>query len=64
MIKTAIITVPILSTNDNNVSIKIDAKVDLQTLQTLLNDGYRIKIVNDILYHDVMFAHYILEKEE
>lgn len=61
MIKTAIITVPILSTTDNNVTINSDAKVDLQTL---LDDGYRIKIVNDILYHDVMFAHYILEKEE
>ena len=24
----------------------------------------KVKIVNDILYHDVMFAHYILEKEE
>ena len=61
MIKTAIITVPILRTTDNNVTINSDAKVDLQTL---LDDGYRIKIVNDILYHDVMFAHYILEKEE
>lgn len=60
MIKTAIIVVPILS-SDNKPNITTDAKVDLKNL---LDEGYRIKIVNDILYHDVMFAHYVLEKEE
>lgn len=60
MIKTAIITVPILSL-DNRPNITSDAQV---SLKSLLDEGYRIKIVNDVLYHDVMFAHYILEKEE
>ncbi len=61
MIKTAIVTVPILSMDDNKVNINSDVKVDLHTL---LNEGYKIKIVNDVLYQNVIFAHYILEKEE
>lgn len=60
MIKTAIATVPLLSL-DNKPNITSDVQVDLKSL---LDEGYRIKIVNDVLYHDVMFAHYILEKEE
>ena len=61
MIKTAIVTVPILSMDDNKPNTNSDVKIDLKSL---LNEGYRIKIVNDIVYHDVVFAHYILEKEE
>lgn len=61
MIKTAIVTVPILNMDDNKPNIKSDVQVNLKSL---LDEGYRVKIVNDILYHDVMFAHYILEKEE
>lgn len=61
MIKTAIVTVPILSMNDTKPNINSDVQVDLKSL---LNEGYRIKIVTDVLYHDVIFAHYILEKEE
>ena len=60
MIKTAIVAVPILSMDDNKPNINSDVKVDLRSL---LDEGYRIKIVNDILYHDIMFAHYVLEKE-
>ena len=61
MIKTAIVTTPILSMGDNKLNINSDVQVDLKSL---LDEGYRIKIVNDVLYHDVVFAHYILEKEE
>lgn len=61
MIKTAIATVPLLSLDNNKPNITSDVQVDLKSL---LDEGYRIKIVNDVLYHDVMFAHYILEKEE
>ena len=61
MIKTAIATVPLLSLDTNKLTINSDIQVDLKSL---LDEGYRIKIVNDVLYHDVMFAHYILEKEE
>lgn len=60
MIKTAIVTVQILSMDDNKLNINSDAKVDLKSL---LEEGYRIKIVNDVLYHDIVFAHYVLEKE-
>lgn len=60
MIKTAIVTVPILSMDDNELDIRSDVQVNLRIL---LDEGYRIKIVNDVLYHNVMFAHYILEKE-
>lgn len=60
MIKTAIVTVPILNVDDNIPNVNSDVKIDLKSL---LNEGYRIKIVNDIVYHDVVFAHYILEKE-
>ena len=61
MIKTAIVTVPILGMANNKPNINSDVTVNLESL---LNEGYRIKIVNDVLYHDVMFAHYVLEKEE
>lgn len=61
MIKTAIVTIPILSMGNDKPNINSDVKVDLQSL---LDEGYRIKIVNDVLYHNVIFAHYILEKEE
>ena len=61
MIKTAIVTIPILSMDNDKPNINSDVKVDLQSL---LDEGYRIKIVNDVLYHNVIFAHYILEKEE
>ena len=61
MIKTAIVTTPILSMDNDKPNINSDVKVDLQSL---LEEGYRIKIVNDVLYHNVIFAHYILEKEE
>ena len=61
MIKTAIVTIPILSMDNDKPNINSDIKVDLQSL---LDEGYRIKIVNDVLYHNVIFAHYILEKEE
>ena len=70
MIKTAVITVPILkmddddsnmrSMDDDNSNMRSNVEVDLKSL---LDDGYRIKIVNDVLYHDIMFAHYVLEKE-
>lgn len=60
MIKTAIVTVPLL-VGDSKPNINSDIQVDLKSL---LNEGYRIKIVNNVLYHDVVFAHYILEKEE
>lgn len=60
MIKTAITTIPILSIDSNKPNTNPDVNVDLIGL---LNDGYRVKIVNDFLYHDVIFAHYILEKE-
>ena len=60
MIKTAIVTTPILSMDDNKLNINSDVQVDLRSL---LDEGYRIKIVNDIVYHVVVFAHYILEKE-
>ena len=59
MIKTAIVTIPLLtvgnSPNINSQSVNLDA---------LLSEGYRVKIVNDFLYHDIVFAHYVLEKEE
>lgn len=29
----------------------------------LLADGYRIKIMNDFVYEQVVFTHYVLEKE-
>lgn len=61
MIKTAIVTTPILNMDTNKLNINSDVQVDLKSL---LNEGYRIKIVNDVLYHDVIFAHYVLEKEE
>ena len=61
MIKTAIVTVPILSMSDNKMDINSNIRVDLKSL---LDEGYRIKIINNVLYHDVVFAHYILEKEE
>lgn len=61
MIKTATVTIPILSMDNDKPNINSDVKVDLQSL---LDEGYRIKIVNDVLYHNVIFAHYILEKEE
>ncbi len=61
MIKTAIVTTPILSMDNDKPNINSDVKVDLSKL---LEEGYRIKIVNDVLYQNVIFAHYILEKEE
>lgn len=33
-----------------------------QTLDKLLADGYRIKIMNDFVYEQVVFTHYVLEK--
>ena len=62
MIITASIVVPILNMDENLPEIR--NKSQELDLHTLLTQGYRIKIVNDFLYHDVIFAHYILEKEE
>ena len=61
MIKTAVVVLPILSVDGSKPNINSDVRVNLNSL---LEAGYRIKIVNDVLYHDVIFAHYILEKEE
>jgi hypothetical protein len=36
---------------------KTKARVD-----ELLADGYRIKIMNDFVYEQVVFTHYVLEK--
>ena len=47
--------------DNDKPNINSDVQVNLERL---LGEGYRIKIVNDVLYHDIMFAHYILEKEE
>lgn len=60
MIKTAIVTTPILSMDNDKPNINSDVQVNLERL---LDEGYRIKIVNDVLYQNVIFAHYILEKE-
>ena len=61
MIKTAIVIVPLLTVE---TSPSINNTKQAANLDTLLSEGYRIKIVNDVLYHNVVFAHYVLEKEE
>lgn len=60
MIETAVVVLPILSIDGRKPNINSDVQVNLNSL---LKEGYRIKIVNDVLYHDVIFAHYVLEKE-
>ena len=59
MIKTAVVIVPILYMDEPKVNHNQDVN-----LQALLESGYRVKSVNDFEYHDVMFAHYVLEKDE
>ena len=60
MIKTAVICIPLLY-GEEYPQIKNMGTVD--NLNKLLDQGYRIKIMHDILYHDVVFSHYVLEKE-
>lgn len=60
MFKTAIVCVPIL------YGLELPQIKNMGTvndLHKLLEQGYRIKLMNDILYHDVVFSHYVLEKE-
>jgi hypothetical protein len=62
---TAVIMVPSIFPEDfrphfpeNLEPEKAKARVD-----ELLADGYRIKIMNDFVYGQVAFTHYVLEKE-
>lgn len=60
MIKTAILCVPLLYTEEYP-QIKDMGTTD--DLNKLLDQGYKIKLMNDIVYHDVVFSHYVFEKE-
>ena len=60
MIKTAIVIMPILTSNEN---IKVTDKTEVN-LAELLKQGYRIKMFQDVEYNNVMFAHYVLELDE
>lgn len=60
MTKTAILCIPLLY-GEECPQIKNMGTVN--DLNKLLDQGYRIKIMHDILYHDVVFSHYVLEKE-
>lgn len=65
MISTAVITVPALFPDELKSQFPeglnpVQAK---NKLDELLANGYRIKIMNDFVYGQVVFTHYVLEKE-
>lgn len=62
---TAVIMVPAIFPKDYRPHLpeglnpeKAKARID-----ELLADGYRIKIMNDFVYEQAVFTHYVLEKE-
>lgn len=60
MIETAVLCIPLLY-GEEYPQVKNMGTVD--NLNNLLDQGYRIKIMHDILYRDVVFSHYVLEKK-
>ena len=63
---TAVIMVPILFPEDFRPHFpeNLNPEKSKQRLDELLADGYRIKIMNDFVYGQVAFTHYVLEKKE
>lgn len=61
---TAVVMVPSLFENNiNDWPAGLNPVEQKATLDKLLADGYRIKIMNDFVYRDIVFTHYMLEKE-
>lgn len=61
---TAVIMVPTLFPENLRPQFPGDLNPDKakQKVDELLADGYRIKIMNDFVYEQVVFTHYVLEK--
>lgn len=60
MTKTALVLLPTMWTGEKPI-IKNSEDVDLKNL---INQGYRIKIMNDFQYNGTCWTHFVLEKEE
>lgn len=60
MTKTALVLLPTMWAGEKPI-IKNSEDVDLKNL---INQGYRIKIMNDFEYNGSIYTHYVLEKEE
>lgn len=63
---TAVIMAPTLFLEQFRKSLPEDLNPEKakQKLDELLADGYRIKLMNDFVYEQVVFTHYVLEKED
>lgn len=64
MIKTAVILMPVLWVKgEAPENIEISASKSKSELEDLINQGCRIKMMNDFEYKGVLYSHYVLEKE-
>lgn len=62
---TAVITVPTLFPDElkSQFPESLNPEKSKAKLDELLSNRYRIKIMNDFVYGQVAFTHYVLEKE-
>ena len=62
---TATLLVPALFPEDVRSQFPSDLNPEQakRRLDAFLADGYRIKVMNDFVYGNVVFTHYALEKE-
>lgn len=62
--KTAIIMVPTLFDNTlKDWPEGLNPQEQKATLEKLLAEGFQIKIMNDFVFRDIVYTHYVLEKE-
>lgn len=62
--KTLIICVPTLWRKGDLEEMDIDPNTQKETLDYALNKGYRIKIMNNYEYENILFSQYVLEKRK
>ena len=62
--KTLIICVPTLWREGDLEEMDIDPNTQKETLDDALNKGYRVKIMNNYEYENILFSQYVLEKRK
>lgn len=62
--KTLVICVPTLWREGDLEEMEIDPITQKKTLDDALNVGYRIKIMNNYEYENILFSQYVLEKRK
>lgn len=61
---TAIVLVPTLFTSDKaELARSLNPDEQKQKLDSLLAQGFKVKIMSEFEYEHIHFAHYVLEKE-